>query len=409
MANSHSSDQARLIDQIPKATFIGLFTANMAAMLGMGILLPLLSPFAHKLGASETIIGAIFAGFAVARGIFSPLIGRVSDRYGRRNFMFTGLTLYVLLSIGYILLHSLLVLAILWFFQGVASSMVAPIAQSYIGDITPEGKEGRVMNFFYLGQFGGIAAGPVIGGYLTDNISWNAPFYVMIGTTFIGLALIYFVVPRQPASERKKPEENNAQDSFIEVLKDRDMQGILSYMIGRGFYRWGFNSFFPIYAITVASLTKGQVGLVITCYMVAGALFQYPCGWLADRLPNQKAALIGIGGCAAALTMAVVPFLTQLIWFMVLMFCMGIFSALSRASTVAIRTERGRIHGMGAVTGVYTASFSWGEVLGPLGFGAIAEAWSIPISFYIGAAVGVLTAAAAFWLLHRNRMRQAVV
>jgi MFS family permease len=84
---------------------------------------------------------------------------------------------------------------------------------------------------------------------------------------------------------------------------------------------------------------------------------------------------------------------------------MGVFSALSRASTVAIRTERGRIHGMGAVTGVYTASFSWGEVLGPLGFGAIAEVWNIPVSFYVGAIVGIVTALAAFWLLHHNQVK----
>src|SRR5699024_3721220 len=158
---------------------------------------------------------------------------------------------------------------------------------------------------------------------------------------------------------------------------------------GRGFYRWGFNSFFPIYAITIASLSKSQVGLVITSYMIAGALFQYPSGRLADYFPNRHKELIAVGGGMAALTMFAVPFLQLMVWLVVLMVIMGIFSALSRASTVVIRTERGRYHGMGTVTGVYMASFSVGQVLGPIGFGAIADVWNIPIAFYIGGFAGV--------------------
>src|SRR5699024_317206 len=153
----------------------------------------------------------------------------------------------------------------------------------------------------------------------------------------------------------------------------------------------GFNSFFPIYAITIASLSKGQVGLVITSYMLAGALSQYPSGRLADYFPNRRKELIGIGGCVAALTMFIVPFLQQMAWLIGLMVIMGMFSALSRASTVVIRTERGRVHGMGTVTGVYMASFSVGQTLGPVGFGAVSDAWNIPVAFYIGGFVGAAT------------------
>ncbi|HKK45806.1 MAG TPA: MFS transporter, partial [Balneolaceae bacterium] len=310
-------------ESIPKTTFIGLFVANMAAMLGMGILLPILSPFAKRLGASGAIVGIIFAGYALARGIFSPLFGRSSDKYGRKNFMLVGLAMYAILSLGYSWLHSIWVLGILWSFQGIASAMVTPIAQSYIGDITPLGQEGSVMNLFYLGQFGGIAVGPVIGGYLADQYSLDAPFYVMTAAAILGFLLVYFVVPKQPASDQKESEAPSFLKSFRDVWKDRKMKGILYYIVGRGFYRWGFNSFFPIYAVTIASLSKSQVGLIISSYMITGTLLQYPFGRLADRLPKNRAELVALGGGVACITTFLVPLISQMIWLVILVVIMG--------------------------------------------------------------------------------------
>lgn len=383
-------------EKIPKTTFAGLFAATSAAMLGMGILLPIFSPYAKKLGASETMVGVIFAGFALARGIFGPLFGRISDKYGRKNILMLGLCLYAALPLGYTVTHSVLFLGVLWFFQGMASAMVTPIAQSYIGDITPQGQEGRVMNLFYLGLFGGVAIGPYLGGYLADHYSMNGPFYAMIAGALIGLSLVYFGVPESPKVEVPDDEVPGFFDSFKKVMQDTKMKGILYYITGRGFYRWGFNTFFPIYALSIASLTKSQVGLVISGYMVSGTVLQYPMGSLSDRFSKYRPEFVAFGGTLAALCMILVPSAHQFWLLIILVTGMGIFSAVSRASTVAIRTERGRYHGMGAVTGVFTAGLSLGQVIGPVGFGGITDILSIRAAFYVGAIAGLLTTAIAY-------------
>lgn len=396
--------QVKETGRIPRTTFVGLFIANMAAMLGMGILLPILTPFAKRLGASGTIVGMIFASYALARGIFSPFVGRISDRYGRKAFMLTGLALYAVLALGYSLLHSVLMLAVLWFFQGLASSMVTPITQSYVGDITPVGKEGRVMNLFYLSQFGGIAIGPVVGGYLAEHVSFNAPFYVMTAAAVLGFLLVLFVVKKAPPPvESDKQKDSKFKEAFLKVIKDRKMKGVLSYIIGRGFYRWGFNSFFPIYAVTIISLSKSQIGLIISSYMLAGTALQYPFGHLADRFSKYRGELVAIGGIVAALSMFLVPLAHNMLWLIILVVIMGAFSSISRASTVAIRTERGRYFGMGAVTGIFTAGFSAGQVLGPVGFGIIVELFNIPDSFYFGALIGLITTGLSYWYLWNGR------
>lgn len=403
---SNSKNSISQLKTIPKTTFLGLFFATMAEMMGMGILLPILPNIVEGLSGSGTIVGVVFACFALARGIFGPLFGRISDQYGRKNMLLAGLSIYALLSVGFIYaLDYLWLIALLWFLQGMASAMVTPIAQSYIGDRTPEGKEGRIMNLFFLGQFGGVAIGPVIGGYLVDNYSEASPFFVMGITALIGLLLVALVVPKTQKTKRGTHKKMKLRRSFWQVLKDRKMKGILIYIVGRGFYRWGFNTMFPIYAITIATLSQYQIGLVISCYMVSGALLQYPFGWLSDRLAKYRAELVLVGGVVAAATTFFIPTLTNLIWLMVLTTLMGMFSAASRASTVAIRTERGRVHGMGVVTGVFMTGFSVGQVLGPVGFGAITDIFSISTSFYLGAFAGLITTLLAYWYLRKPKDR----
>ena len=81
---------------------------------------------------------------------------------------------------------------------------------------------------------------------------------------------------------------------------------------------------------------------------------------------------------------------------------MGAFSAVSRTSAVAIRTERGRVHGMGLVTGAFTASLSAGQVFGPVGFGAITDSFSVQDAFYVGGVVGIVGTLGAFYYLRKG-------
>jgi MFS family permease len=78
-----------------------------------------------------------------------------------------------------------------------------------------------------------------------------------------------------------------------------------------------------------------------------------------------------------------------MLMFVILTISMGAFSSLSRASVLTINTERGRIYGMGSVTGAFTTSLSLGQVLGPILFGVIADIYSIPVAFLVGGLVGL--------------------
>jgi MFS family permease len=284
--------------------------------------------------------------------------------------------------------------------QGLASVLVAPIAQSYEGDITPEGKEGRYMNLFFISFFGGQAVGPAMGGFLSDHFGLHMPFYAMSAMSALALALVFFLVPESPGTQGAKSSPPlKMRSAFARVLGDGQMQGVLILMGSRGFYRWGFNTFFPVLALTQMSLSKTQVGVIVSFYMLAGAFLQYPAGILSDRLIGHRREVMFYGSILSPVMMFLVPWTQNFYLLMLITLMMGIFSVVGRASAVAIRTERGRVYGMGVVMGAFTTSISTGQVLGPVLFGVVADFFPLKDAFYFGGAVGLLGSLLSYALM----------
>ncbi len=384
--------------------FASLFLATLVAMLGLGVIEPILPRYAESTGATGIELGVVFAAFALARGLLAPILGEISDRHGRKKLMIAGLILLAFVSLAFVLATTPAALTVIRALQGLASVLVTLVAQAYVGDLTPVGREGEILNLFYISLFTGAALGPGLGGYLSDRFGIASPFYAMAALSVLALALILVFVPESRAVEDRVRERRGRKEPPIlqtlgPVFKDRPMLGIMAYMSSRGFYRWGFNTFFPLLAVQAAGMTLTQVGLILSLYMLSGSVLQYPFGWLADRRPSWKIGLILVGGGASALSMCAVAAGRSFLVYVVLTLSMGIFSAISRASAIAIRTERGRIHGMGATTGAFTTSFSLGQVLGPIAFGAVADVASIPAAFLLGGIVGLAGTAGGVALL----------
>ena len=372
-----------------KKIFITLFIATVITMVGLGIIDPILPLYAKSMKATGIQLGIIFAGFALSRSIFAPIVGQYSDRHGRKKLMIAGLVLFTVVSVCFVYAWSALTLTLIRLVQGFAVVLVTPVAQAYIGDLTPVGKEGKYTNLFFMSFFAGMALGPYLGGYLTDRFNMKAPFYAMGGLSLLVTVLVLFLVPESSAVKHHDKKKVSFFKSLLPVFKDKPMIGIMTYFITRGFYRWGFNTFFPLLAIKSENMTPADIGLVLSFYMLFGSIMQYPFGLMADKFPSQKVTLILVGGTCSALSMCAVAYSHSMLMFMILATSMGAFSSVSRASAVAIATERGRIYGMGSATGAFTTSLSVGQVLGPILFGVIADISSIPVAFLVGGLVGL--------------------
>ncbi|RLE37053.1 hypothetical protein DRJ12_03525, partial [Candidatus Acetothermia bacterium] len=361
---------------------------------------PILPLYAKTFSATGVSIGLVIAAFSLSRSLLGPILGRISDRIGRKRMLVAGLAGYAVVSILYAIASSLWQLGLFRLIQGGASVMVTPIAQAYIGDITPPGKEGRYMNGFYSAMFLGMALGPLLGGSLSAAFSYQAAFYGMGALSTIALLLVARTVP----ADHVRRDERRTKTEIAplrEVISNDGVKAICIYVATRGFWRQGFNTFYPLFAAASAGLGETSIGLVLSVYMLGGGLLQIPFGFLADRFPRFPQIILGSVG--APLLLLVVLFIHRVGGIVGTMFAIGALSALSRASILAFRTELGRTHGMGTLAGLQGSAFAAGQMIGPPASGLVADAFGLSAVFPFGSAVGLIGSGLVLVWLRRWR------
>jgi MFS family permease len=90
-------------------------------------------------------MGMIFSGYAISRAIVMPIMGGLSDKYGRKIFIASGLLLLAVFSLLYLLVHNVYTFTGVRLLNGLAAGVITPIAMAYAGEVSQEGKEGRAM------------------------------------------------------------------------------------------------------------------------------------------------------------------------------------------------------------------------------------------------------------------------
>ncbi|MFO8033544.1 MAG: MFS transporter [Candidatus Bipolaricaulota bacterium] len=376
--------------------FLPLFLAVAASMTGLGVIAPILPLYAQSLGAGGAALGLMYAAFSASRMLLGPVMGRISDRVGRRRMIVVGLSAYAAVSLLYVIAHTIWQLAAFRFLHGFASVLVTPIAQAYVADLTPPGKEGRIMNLFYTSLFIGMALGPLIGGSLAERWGLVAPFFAMGALTFLALVGVLLFVPE----DTNPTATQSARPPVKQVFRSPVVWGIVVYYATRGLWRQGFNAFWPLLG---ASFGHGEaaIGSILTAYLLAQAVTQIPCGYLADRYPRVRQ--IAAGGLLAPAVMFVVPSIAgSIAWMLGTGVMMGMASALGRASVVAIRTQSGRLHGMGMLIGTQSSGFAAGQALGPVLAGVAFDLGGLSAPMYLGGTLGLLGAVFASVVLFRG-------
>ena len=370
-----------------KKIFAIIFFSIFTSVTGVGIVVPLLPVYAHDLGASGLYIGLIFGAFSVSRTFLLPYFGGISDRKGRKPFIVAGLLGYTLVSIAFMFSADVNSLIVIRFLQGIASAMIMPVAQAYIGDITPEGREGFYMGAFNVSMFVGLSIGPLAGGVINDQFSLNAAFASMGILAAAGCMLSFFLLP--PVSSERIFGRDKAPRSVARLLRDRVIAGLFivrfCYITCIGII-W---CFLPVYADSEFGLSSSLIGILVMLGVCISGMLQVPMGLLADRI-NKRYMIIS--GCLI-IVYAVYSFSwAKGFWDIIIAdIFFGVGGGLSTPPVMALSVIKGNETGsMGSIMGLLTMGHSLGMLFGSFVAGMIMDYCGLRNVFSLGAMVMLL-------------------
>ena len=348
-------------------------------MTGLGIIWPLVPVYAVQLGAGGLQIGIIIASFNLARTLSNPLAGRLSDRWGRKPFIATGLLLYALVSVFYVMATRVEALILVRFLHGFTSVLVGPVAMALAADIAPPHRLGRYMGTLNMAVMLGLGAGPVLGGIIRDLFGMAAAFYTMGG---LALVTFFGVTAFLPGSDRSAKSVNPKPAApFKNLLSHRVVQGIflLRFFVAAG--QGSVYTFLPLLALEL-QLSSSQVGIILGSNIFLIALLQRVCGDLADRL--NPTHMIIVGTFISGLAVVGMPFVEGFGLILGFNILMGIGNGIAMPAGFVITGQLGKEMGMGSIMGITDAGWSLGMIVSPILSGIIMDTLGLPSIFMAG-------------------------
>jgi MFS family permease len=392
------------MNKLNKSIFAVLFFSMFGTVTGVGIVVPLLPIYAHDLGASGIYIGLIFGAFSISRTFLLPYFGRQSDKKGRKPFIVAGLFAYTVVSLVFILSNSVESLIALRFLQGIASAMIMPAVQAYVGDITPSGREGFTMGLFNMSMFMGLSIGPLIGGIIRDRFSLDTSFASMGFLTFIGFMLSFFLLP--PTKSERVVSRGIEPLPWKWVLQDKEMAGLFLFRLAYAACIGVIWSFLPVLADLEFSLSSSSIGILVAIGVFSSGLLHVPMGLMADRV-NRKMMVVAGG---LIITYAIFSFdwadsygdlLSASIFF-------GLGGGIAMPALMAMAVLKGsEIDGMGSVMGLLAMAHSLGMLAGSLLAGLMMDVSRLRNAFPAGAVMMMLCLGLFVVLTHHKKVVSA--
>ena len=354
-----------------RSPLIVIFTTVLIDLIGFGIVIPVLPFYAEGtiFNATPRMVGVLFASYSVMQLIFSPILGGLSDKYGRRPVLFLSI---IGTGIGFLVLGLATTLWMLFagrILDGITGGNIST-AQAYIADITTT--EDRAKGMGLIGAaFGiGFVFGPAIGGILSR---WgiHVPFLFAATLSFANAILLYFrlpetITPEHPARHRAAGGRGLKQ--LINSLKQPRLAFVLVIYF---LFIVAFSimtSTFSFYTMFRFGYDAQHTGYLFAYVGVIAIIIQ---GGLIGRLVKRfgELPLVIVGAFCFAISLFAVPFVSPAAGGLAaLLIGGGVFSAGNSLATPALTSLASKSVGateQGTILGVTQSVASLARAVGP--------------------------------------------
>lgn len=352
----------------PRLAFI--FVTLFLDVVGLGLIIPVLPKLIESLtnneiGTASTIYGLLVAVYALMQFLFAPVLGSLSDQYGRRPVI-----LLSLLGSGFDYLLLGFAPNVWWLFVGrVVAGLTAAnftAVTAYIADISEPEK--RAKNFGLIGAaFGlGFIVGPAIGGLL-GNVGLRLPFFVVAGITLLNTLYGFFVLPESLSKEHRRKFDWKRANPVGSLLNFRRYPAVVSLAFVILFTGLGQNMLQSIWVLYTGyryNWGTGEVGLSLAVVGVSSILVQgFVIGRIVGWLGETRAVIFGL---AISVVSYILYGLATEPWMFYLIPFFGALGFVATPSAQAIISKSVKPNEQGAVQGSITSLISLTGIIGPL-------------------------------------------
>jgi DHA1 family tetracycline resistance protein-like MFS transporter len=361
---------------------IFIFVTILLDTLALGVIIPILPKLVESFVDNDTasaakIFGVFGTAWALMQFFFSPILGGLSDRFGRRPVV-------LLSNFGLALDYVLMALApsLAWLFVGRVISGItsASISTSfaYIADITPPEKRAAVFGKVGAAFGAGFILGPAIGGLL-GGMDPRLPFWVAAGLSFANTLYGFLILPESLPSDRRSPfrwKSANPLGSLHLLRSDRVLAGLsLANFFGQVAHVV-LPSTFVLYATYRYGWDAATVGLTLALVGICAMVVQGAgIGPIVSRLGERRALLLGLGcGAFGFLIFGVAP-TGPLFWLGIPVMA---FWGVAGAATQSLMTRLVAPDQQGQLQGATNSVQSVSQLVGPFLF-------TLTFAYFIGA------------------------
>jgi DHA1 family multidrug resistance protein-like MFS transporter len=362
------------------------------AMLGIGLIIPVLPEFMGMLGGSGEAGGYLVAVFGLTQFIFSPIGGEWSDKYGRKKLIILGLIIMTASSVIFALGTSMWMLYVSRLIGGIGAAFLIPPMMAYIADITTLETRGKGMGLLGSAMSLGFVIGPGVGGLLAD-ISVRAPFYVSAAVSLVATLVSLFFLPETLSLEDQQRHRNTMlkRENVIKqfALSFRKPYFALLIMIFTlTFGLSHFETMFPFFVTGKFHYDEQDIALVITIGALIGTVIQaVAIGPVLSRFGEK--AVITASFLFSAISLVLMLFSGNFYYVLGVALIFFTATALLRP---AINTALSKMAGdeQGVAAGMNNAYMSIGNIVGPALAGTLFDV-HINLPYIFGAAILILS------------------
>ncbi len=336
-------------------------------LLGFSLILPLLPYYAKTFNANQTTTGLLIASYALMQLIGAPILGRLSDRYGRRPILLLSVfgTFLGFLLLGFA--NSLWMLFASRILDGLTGGNLS-VAQAYISDVTDEKSRSKGLGMIGAAFGLGFIFGPLTGGLLSQW-GYAVPAYAAAAISLINLILIYAWLPESLTAEKRSNMTENKPAVTMNALLvafQRPFTG--SILITRFFFGLAFailQTIFSLYTLAKFNLSPRDTGFALTYVGVLSVIVQ---GFLVGRLTNRYREDLLITFCVGLMAVSLLGWALapSVLWLYIIMTPMAFSGGLLNTLLSSTLTKAVAPQEIGGILGLSTAVESSTRIIAPI-------------------------------------------